>query len=1275
MPRVEIRYDGVSRGARRAGQETAASIKNVGDAADREDRKVSKFGSTIRSSLGIAVTAGAGAAVAGVGLLGGAVAVAGFRFNDLRQRAGIAFETMLGSAGKADVFLKDLQKFAASTPFEFPELIQTSQQLLAMGFSAKKVVPTLTAIGDATAALGGSPEVMKSITRALGQMQAKGKASAEEFLQLSEAGVGAWQMLADKIGTSVPEAMAQVSKGAVSSGVAIAAITEGMEKRFGGMMAKQSKTFSGLLSTVKDTFTQLSGTVMAPFFDFATKGLQRIVDYTSRPEFTAGVKRFADELATRVGTAVAWLREFFVRHWGSIESIISTTWATLKTGVRIFQEVFRASDSVAEALGGWKPTLVAIGVGFVTLKAVMLGFMVATRIQAALTAGTIRTALISTGIGALVVAAGVAATLIIMNWDRVKGWLVRFGKWIGDNSKLLLAVPVVGAVLFMVVEVVKHFQEIKSAIKSVARSVTAAMAALFDWLVKSAISTALKVVEPFSHLPGKMGNWAREAKTRLEAEMQKINLEATMDAKGRAAGSAFAQAFAAQASPVVVAAMAGQNVDASGRNLPGSSGDRPSGSTIGVAGTSGGGGVVSVAAGADRAGVQTKGHVIAFVAKVAGIYGARLTITTGTNHNERTTSGNISDHWSGNAADIAMGGTSLTRLGQSALIAAGADPGWAHKQTGGAYNVGGVNILFNTNIGGNHWNHLHVGLKSAVAATPAPATTTVAPDYQDLFGVTNADLEQAATGGRLGGSTSTTLTPEERKAAAAAKKKAAAAKAARELEDDARGPRSTARFVTNNLDRILSPELRASVGKRAEALSSELVKVTSTKDLTEIKRRLKDLVDSYEAAVKLGRATEIAQSSARQIALSIGRLPEQMRGDLVPRMAAVRDELGKVTSEPQLTRLRADLEKIQKAVEEAVDRLKETVEKRRDAFGSAFGVLGDKALQVFDAKTAALIEAAAAKMDDLDARLREKTNAERELAALDAETTASELAAQREKALADAETDAERQSLLARFALEDRRKNLQTRAEQERAALEAEVATERAARETTAQDAQKAIADERALRRERFAGRIKEIESAFRNEEISASEAQARLLALLTEFGTGYEEAGALVGSYFATGFRDALGEVATAVTELRVAVNELRTATGKTTISSSGINETRGNGESGAQYALRVRSEGLNAKYADLIAKARGYAGGGKIPGQFVSTDDTIIRAHPGETVVDRRLTQALERELLGGGSRSSLAGATIYVLGTTEREVARALRQIVDGAPSTPSYSAPRG
>ena len=115
----------------------------------------------------------------------------------------------------------------------------------------------------------------------------------------------------------------------------------------------------------------------------------------------------------------------------------------------------------------------------------------------------------------------------------------------------------------------------------------------------------------------------------------------------------------------------------------------------------------------DRPGASTQPGILAFVRQIAGAYGRPITLGTGTAHNRLTTSGNVSDHWAGNAIDLPATGNQLLQMGQSALIAAGMNPAQARRQKGGVFNItdrAGVRhqILFNTNVGGNHFDHLHV---------------------------------------------------------------------------------------------------------------------------------------------------------------------------------------------------------------------------------------------------------------------------------------------------------------------------------------------------------------------------------------------------------------------------------------------------------------------------------------------------------------------------------------------------------------------------------------
>lgn len=170
------------------------------------------------------------------------------------EQARIGFTTMLGSAEKATAFLKELQLFAAKTPFEFPQLQESSRLLLAFGFAAQDVVPMMTAIGNAAAGLGVGAEGIDRAVRALGQMRAKGKVSAEEIMQLTEIGIPAYDILQKKFGLSAKQ-MENLGKAGITADAAIRALIEGMNERFKDMMRNQSLTLFGLWSTIKDTFS------------------------------------------------------------------------------------------------------------------------------------------------------------------------------------------------------------------------------------------------------------------------------------------------------------------------------------------------------------------------------------------------------------------------------------------------------------------------------------------------------------------------------------------------------------------------------------------------------------------------------------------------------------------------------------------------------------------------------------------------------------------------------------------------------------------------------------------------------------------------------------------------------------------------------------------------------------------------------------------------------------------------------------------------------------
>lgn len=216
------------------------------------------------------------------------------------EQAKIGFETMLGSAQKATNFINQLKKLAAETPFEFPDLQASAKRLLAFGFAAEKIVPMLKIIGDAASGLGLGAEGMSRITLAIGQMRAKSKISADEMLQLTEAGIPGWQFLADAMHKSTAEVMKLSEKGLIPADKGIQMILDGMAKKFPNMMQKQSRSLLGLLSTIKDVFNL---NIVTSWGEGLRQAIQprmvKIVDYFTKNEATTKAWEKALESAGR----------------------------------------------------------------------------------------------------------------------------------------------------------------------------------------------------------------------------------------------------------------------------------------------------------------------------------------------------------------------------------------------------------------------------------------------------------------------------------------------------------------------------------------------------------------------------------------------------------------------------------------------------------------------------------------------------------------------------------------------------------------------------------------------------------------------------------------------------------------------------------------------------------------------------------------------------------------------------------------------------------------
>jgi len=134
----------------------------------------------------------------------------------------------------------------------------------------------------------------------------------------------------------------------------------------------------------------------------------------------------------------------------------------------------------------------------------------------------------------------------------------------------------------------------------------------------------------------------------------------------------------------------------------------------------------TTAPGANAPGRPLSPALTAFIGRMATFYDGTLVVTTGTNHDKYTTSGNVSDHYTGNGGDFGMvlnHGTDDGPVGDaiaaSAFLAAGLprDVAISRGRAGGSQTILSnglrIQVIWKSDVGGNHHNHVHVGIGAA----------------------------------------------------------------------------------------------------------------------------------------------------------------------------------------------------------------------------------------------------------------------------------------------------------------------------------------------------------------------------------------------------------------------------------------------------------------------------------------------------------------------------------------------------------------------------------
>lgn len=191
----------------------------------------------------------------------------------------ISFSTLFGSRETAKTYLSELVNMANTTPFLYDDLTAMSKTLATFGYDAKSILPVLSTIGDAGAALGMSTSDMTTVAQALGRMKSSDKATLEYLNILNDRGIGAVGILAEAKGKSQGEIYDMISKGQIAGTEAVEIILSALTDGFSGAMEEQSKTFAGRSSTLEGWEQEMANAQGEAYNTLRSEGKQRQIDY------------------------------------------------------------------------------------------------------------------------------------------------------------------------------------------------------------------------------------------------------------------------------------------------------------------------------------------------------------------------------------------------------------------------------------------------------------------------------------------------------------------------------------------------------------------------------------------------------------------------------------------------------------------------------------------------------------------------------------------------------------------------------------------------------------------------------------------------------------------------------------------------------------------------------------------------------------------------------------------------------------------------------------
>lgn len=405
----------------------AAAVQKVGNAADKATGSVdnlTKSTTGLQSQLLKIKALAATAVVTTIAGIGVAAVKASGEMELLRQ--GLAF-----TLGESDTskLIKGIKGIGEASAYDTNQLIPMSRAWINMGENAEQTLTRIRKLVDLGSAFGLTADEIERANLALSQMAAAGKINAADMMQLTNANIPAWKMLAESMGLTVAQVRDLAAKGELAE-EAISKLWDSFSDKTEGAAATLANTLMGQVSNIQETIANS----MASTGEIIRTGLNLDEILSDVGEAVQGVKTHLENInaaAKSIGlkdAIVAELNGISPAAGAAADAIISGF-----TGVKnIIVEnagLIRGLIETILLVKGTLVTITAVTVAFEALCTTIKGLSVATKIFAAmeLSIHGVKAAMIELAavmnVHPIVLAITLVSAVLVAlyhNWDAVK---------------------------------------------------------------------------------------------------------------------------------------------------------------------------------------------------------------------------------------------------------------------------------------------------------------------------------------------------------------------------------------------------------------------------------------------------------------------------------------------------------------------------------------------------------------------------------------------------------------------------------------------------------------------------------------------------------------------------------------------------------------------------------------------------------------------------------------------------------------------------------------